>query len=142
MLCAKGGLLLGLLLVAPQSLASAPDIGKSHSRVHIVDDGRAYTYKKGSGSYRVAFNYTGKNWTHADVAAIKIATHQPIAIFPMQYTEPGGMQPGAIVDEKSIGKRWNTITKKPWQSDCEIVVSLCSHRALRTMVKTYRDSRP
>ena len=112
MLCAKGGLLLGLLLVAPQSLASAPDIGKSHSRVHIVDDGRAYTYKKGSGSYRVAFNYTGKNWTHADVAAIKIATHQPIAIFPMQYTEPGGMQPGAIVDEKSIGKRWNTITQK------------------------------
>jgi hypothetical protein len=68
--------------------------------------------KKVRGSYRVAFNYTGKNWTHADVAAIKIATHQPIAIFPMQYTEPGGMQPGAIVDEKSIGKRWNTITQK------------------------------
>ena len=112
MLCAKGGLLLGLLLVASQSFASVPDIGKSHSRIRIVDDGRAYTYKKGSGSYRVAFNYTGKNWTHADVAAIKIATHQPIAIFPMQYTEPGGMQPGAIVDEKSIGKRWNTITQK------------------------------
>ena len=111
MLCAKGSLFLGLLLVASQSFASVPDTGESHIIVSIVDDGRAYTYRKGSGTYRVAFNYTGENWTHADVAAIKIATRQPIAILPMQYTEPGGMQPGAIVYEKNIGKRWNTITQ-------------------------------
>ena len=111
MLCAKGSLLLGFLLVASQSFASVPDTGESHIIVSIVDDGRAYTYRKGSGTYRVAFNYTGENWTHADVAAIKIATRQPIAILPMQYTEPGGMQPGAIVYEKNIGKRWNTITQ-------------------------------
>ena len=111
MLCAKGSLLLGFLLVASQSFASVPDTGESHIIVRIVDDGRAYTYRKGSGTYRVAFNYTGENWTHADVAAIKIATRQPIAILPMQYTEPGGMQPGAIVYEKNIGKRWNTITQ-------------------------------
>jgi hypothetical protein len=88
-----------------------PDTGKSDSHLSIVDDGRVYAYKKGSGSYRVAFNYTGENWTHGDVAAIKIATRQPIAILPMQYTEPGGLQPGASVDERSIGKRWNTITQ-------------------------------
>ena len=111
MLCAKGSLLLGFLLVASQSFASVPDTGESHIIVSIVDDGRAYTYRKGSGTYRVAFNYTGEHWTHADVAAIKIATRQPIAILPMQYTEPGGMQPGAIVYEKNIGKRWNTITQ-------------------------------
>ena len=111
MLCAKGSLLLGFLLVASQSFASVPDTGESHIIVRIVDDGRAYTYRKGSGTYRVAFNYTGENWTHADVAAIKIATRQPIAILPMQYTEPGGMQPGAIVYEKNIGKHWNTITQ-------------------------------
>ena len=111
MLCAKGSLLLGFLLVASQSFASVPDTGESHIIVSIVDDGRAYAYRKGSGTYRVAFNYTGENWTHADVAAIKIATRQPIAILPMQYTEPGGMQPGAIVYEKNIGKRWNTITQ-------------------------------
>ena len=111
MLCAKGSLLLGFLLVASQSFASVPDTGESHIIVRIVDDGRAYTYRKGSGTYRVAFNYTGEHWTHADVAAIKIATRQPIAILPMQYTEPGGMQPGAIVYEKNIGKRWNTITQ-------------------------------
>ena len=111
MLCAKGSLFLGLLLVASQSFASVPDTGESHIIVSIVDDGRVYAYKKGSGTYRVAFNYTGENWTHADVAAIKIATRQPIAILPMQYTEPGGLQPGALVDERSIGKRWNTITQ-------------------------------
>ena len=111
MLCAKGSLLLGLLLITSQPFASVPDTGKSDSRISIVDDGRVYVYKKGSGSYRVAFNYTGENWTHADVAAVKIATRQPIAILPMQYTEPGGLQPGALVDEKSIGKRWNTITQ-------------------------------
>ena len=111
MLCAKGSLFLGLLLVASQSFASVPDTGESHIIVSIVDDGRVYAYKKGSGTYRVAFNYTGENWTHADVAAIKIATRQPIAILPMQYTEPGGMQPGAIVYEENIGKRWNTITQ-------------------------------
>ena len=142
MLCAKGGLLLGLLLVAPQSLASAPDIGKSHSRVHIVDDGRAYTYKKGSGSYRVAFNYTGENWTHADVAAIKIATHQPIAIFPMQYTEPGGMQPGAIVDEKSIGKRWNTITQTAMAERLRDRGFFVLTPSITHYGETYRDFRP
>ena len=61
MLCAKRSLLLGLLLVASQPFASVPEAGKSDSHLSIVDDGRVYAYKKGSGSYRVAFNYTEKD---------------------------------------------------------------------------------
>lgn len=77
----------------------------------VVDEGRSFNFHKGSGDYRVAFNYTGENWTHADVAAIKIETNKPIAIIPMQYTEPGGLQPGAKVNNRSIGKTWNAITQ-------------------------------
>ena len=71
-----------------------------------------YAFDQGVGLYRVKFNYTGKHWTHADVAAIVINTDKPIAVLPMQYTEPSAMQPGAQVHGKHIGKDWNTITQK------------------------------
>ena len=51
-----------------------------------MDSDRAFTFEKGSGLYQVRFNYTGKNWTHADVAGIRIHTEKPIAVLPMQYT--------------------------------------------------------
>ena len=57
----------------------------------ITEAASDYTLFEGSGSYQVAFNYTGANWTHADVAAIQVVTDKPIATLPMQYTEPGGM---------------------------------------------------
>ena len=71
-----------------------------------------YVFDQGVGLYRVQFNYTGKHWTHADVAAIVINTDKPIAVLPMQYTGPTAMQPGAQVDGKHIGKDWNTITQR------------------------------
>ena len=71
-----------------------------------------YVFDQGDGLYRVKFNYTGEHWTHADVAAIVINTDKPIAVLPMQYTEPTAMQPGAKVDGKHIGKDWNTITQR------------------------------
>jgi hypothetical protein len=46
------------------------------------------------------------------VAAIVINTDKPIAVLPMQYTEPSAMQPGAMVSGEPIGKDWNTITQK------------------------------
>ncbi|WP_088330058.1 hypothetical protein [Lacimicrobium sp. SS2-24] len=78
----------------------------------IVDDGKNYTFEAGEGLYKVRFNYTGANWTHADVAAIRINTDQPIAILPQQYTQPGKMMPGATVEGRSIGKLWNQITQQ------------------------------
>ncbi|KUJ84190.1 hypothetical protein AWR36_000275 [Microbulbifer flavimaris] len=77
----------------------------------IVDEQREFTFDKGEGRYRVEFNYTGENWTHADVAAIKVDTDKPIAILPMQYTKPGRMMPGATVGGESIGQQWNLITQ-------------------------------
>ncbi|WP_237066089.1 hypothetical protein [Microbulbifer guangxiensis] len=77
----------------------------------IVDEQRSFTYTKGKGPYRVQFNYTGDNWTHADVAAIRVETDRPIAVLPMQYTRPGGMMPGAQVDGQLIGQQWNLITQ-------------------------------
>ena len=77
-----------------------------------MDSERAFTFEKGSGLYQVRFNYTGKNWTHADVAGIRIHTEKPIAVLPMQYTDPSAMQPGAMVDGRHIGKEWNTITQR------------------------------
>ena len=78
----------------------------------FMDSDRAFTFEKGSGLYQVRFNYTGKNWTHADVAGIHIHTEKPIAVLPMQYTDPSAMQPGAMVDGRHIGKEWNTITQR------------------------------
>ena len=78
----------------------------------FMDTDRSFTFDEGSGLYQVRFNYTGKNWTHADVAGIRIHTEKPIAILPMQYTDPSAMQPGAMVDGKYIGKKWNIITQR------------------------------
>lgn len=77
--------------------------------VSIVNDGRFYQYEEGQGIYRVRYNYTGRNWTHADVAPIRIDTDKPIAILPVQYTT-NKLQAGASVDGAHIGKLWNTIT--------------------------------
>jgi hypothetical protein len=77
-----------------------------------MDTDRTFTFEKGSGLYQVRFNYTGRNWTHADVAGIRIHTEKPIAVLPMQYTDPSAMQPGAVIDGRHIGKEWNTITQR------------------------------
>lgn len=70
----------------------------------------SYTFTAGSGDYLVQFNYTGQNWTHADVKAIPIATDKPIAVLPQQYTS-NGRQPGAFVTGRHIGRIWNVITQ-------------------------------
>lgn len=77
--------------------------------VSIVPDGRTYQFQAGQGIYRVRYNYTGRNWTHADVAPIAINTNKPIAILPMQYTS-NSMQSGAKVYGTPIGRVWNIIT--------------------------------
>ena len=104
-------LLLSLFFAVPHAGASALTNDKNECVTRLIEPAHTYTFFKGSGDYQVAFNYTGENWTHADVAAIKVETSKPIAILPMQYTEPGGMQSGAAVNGKSIGKIWNTITQ-------------------------------
>lgn len=86
--------------------------------VSILDDGRTYQYDVGEGIYRVLYNYTGQNWTHADVAPIHIDTNKPIAILPMQYTS-SGLQPGASVNRVPIGKIWNTITVEEMRNRLE-----------------------
>ena len=78
----------------------------------FMDTDRAFTFERGAGLYQVRFNYTGENWTHADVAGIRIHTEKPIAVLPMQYTDPSAMQPGAVVEGRHIGKEWNTITQR------------------------------
>ena len=78
----------------------------------FMDADRSFTFERGSGLYQIRFNYTGKNWTHADVPGIRIHTEKPIAVLPMQYTDPSAMQPGAVVDGRHIGKEWNTITQR------------------------------
>lgn len=70
-----------------------------------------YSFAAGSGDYAVQFNYTGKQWTHADVKAIPIATDKPIAVLPQQYTS-NGRQPGAFVNGRHIGRIWNEITQE------------------------------
>lgn len=97
-----------ILLVGCQQMP-APDQAVT---AQIIEDGKAYAFEAGEGVYQVRFNYTGENWTHADVAAIKINTHRPIAILPQQYTQPGKMMPGATVNGRSIGKLWNQITQQ------------------------------
>ena len=77
--------------------------------VTIVPDGRIYQFEAGRGIYRVRYNYTGDNWTHADVAPIRIDTDKPIAILPMQYTR-NSLQSGAKVYGTPIGWLWNSIT--------------------------------
>ena len=111
---ANYALLLSLCLVALDAGAvdtTNDENDKNLCVTRITEAVGDFTLFEGSGNYQVAFNYTGANWTHADVAAIQVVTDKPIAILPMQYTEPGGMQPGAAVNGQSIGKFWNTITQ-------------------------------
>ncbi|MGL4503744.1 MAG: hypothetical protein ACRC2M_01955 [Planktothrix sp.] len=91
------------------SSVSACQNSNSTETVAILEDGRSYEYEAGQGIYRVRYNYTGKNWTHADVAPIRINTNKPIAILPMQYTS-NGLQSGASVNGVSVGRVWNSIT--------------------------------
>jgi hypothetical protein len=109
-------LLLSLCLVALTAGAAGTTNDENVCVTRVIEENSDYTLFKGSGDYKVAFNYTGENWTHADVAAIQVTTHKPIAVLPMQYTEPGGMQPGAAVNGQSIGKIWNTITQSEMAS--------------------------
>ncbi|WP_226702126.1 hypothetical protein [Microbulbifer elongatus] len=105
-------LLCSLSASLPTSAFSDTDAcGELLPPTRIVDERRALSFAKGEGRYRVQFNYTGENWTHADVAAIKVDTDRPIAVLPMQYTKPGRMMPGAMVDGQSIGQQWNLITQ-------------------------------
>ena len=113
---ANYALLLSLCLVALTAGAAGTTNDKNVCVTRVIEANSDYTLFKGSGDYKVAFNYTGENWTHADVAAIRVTTHKPIAVLPMQYTEPGGMQPGAAVNGQSIGKIWNTITQSEMAS--------------------------
>lgn len=107
---------LSLCLVALNAGAVDTANNENVCVTRITEAASDYTLFEGLGNYQVAFNYTGANWTHADVAAIQVATSKPIAILPMQYTEPGGMQPGATVNGQSIGKLWNTITQSEMAS--------------------------
>ena len=113
---ANYALLLNLCLVALNACAATSTNDENLCLTRVMKEGSDYTFFEGSGNYQVAFNYTGENWTHADVAAIQVVTSKPIAILPMQYTEPGGMQPGAAVNGQSIGKLWNTITQSEMAS--------------------------
>jgi len=113
---ANYALLLSLCLVALNAGAVDTSNNENVCVTRITEAASEYTLFEGAGNYQVAFNYTGDNWTHADVAAIQVVTSKPIAILPMQYTEPGGMQPGAKVNGQSIGKLWNTITQSEMAS--------------------------
>jgi len=94
---------------SPDSYLASAQTGVELASVSIVNDGRFYQYEVGQGIYRVRYNYTGRNWTHADVAPIRIDTDKPIAILPVQYTT-NKLQAGASVDGAHIGRLWNTIT--------------------------------
>ena len=83
------------LLLAALVMALPVQAATSRS---FMDTDRAFTFERGAGLYQVRFNYTGENWTHADVAGIRIHTEKPIAVLPMQYTDPSAMQPGAVVE--------------------------------------------
>lgn len=118
---AKQVLLLGLCLGALHAGATGATNDENVCVTLLIEPDREYNLFEGSGDYQVAFNYTGDNWTHADVAAIKVATKKPIAILPMQYTDPNGMQPGAAVEGRSIGKIWNTITQAEMASRLRVL---------------------
>ena len=72
---------LAVILLLAASLIALP-IHAATAR-SFTDTDRNFTFEKGSGLYQVRFNYTGKNWTHADVAGIRIHTEKPIAVLPM-----------------------------------------------------------
>ncbi|WP_262693364.1 hypothetical protein [Kordiimonas aquimaris] len=86
-------------------------IAAASETVEIAESCENYLSTAGVGDYRVCYTYTGENWPHADVAAVRINTEKPIAIIPVQYTV-GKAQPGASVNGRSIGFIWNTITQE------------------------------
>ena len=109
-------LLLVSLLTACSSgtksmLAPLPEQTAAANLIQLDQD-TAYQFDRGEGIHRVRFNYSGKNWTVADVAAIQINTNAPIAIIPQQYTTEGKMMPGAAVNGRNVGKLWNEITQQ------------------------------
>ena len=88
--------------------------GMQQVQINAAD--RPYAFDQGDGLYRVKFNYPGKHWTHADVAAIVINTDKPIAVLPMQYTEPSAMQPGRRFMVNTLVKTGTPLRKKRWRS--------------------------
>lgn len=70
-----------------------------------------YASDVGQGLYRTCFTYTGENWPHADVAAIRFDADKPLAVIPVQYTA-NSAQPGAEVAGRNIGLEWNRITQE------------------------------
>lgn len=96
-----------LLTACSQNPAPQPAV----QFVQLQQD-KSYQFDRGEGIHRVRFNYSGENWTLADVAAIRLNTHQPIAILPQQYTAEGKMMPGAAVNGRNVGKLWNRITQQ------------------------------
>ena len=72
---------LAVILLLSASIITLP-IHAAATR-SFMDVESALTFEKGSGLYQVRFNYTGKNWTHADVAGIRIHTEKPLAVLPM-----------------------------------------------------------
>ncbi|MFM2400010.1 MAG: hypothetical protein RL341_2167 [Pseudomonadota bacterium] len=90
---------------------AAPKPPTQSGEAVVSTSATGYATTAGQGAYTVHYTYTGKNWTHAEVAAIKIDTAKPIAILPQQYTV-NGEQPGAFVNGRHVGKVWNTITQE------------------------------
>lgn len=105
-------LFIPVLMLSGCSPEPEPEAESPAARLVIVDDDRDYRFHRGTGDYQVRFNYSGEHWTHADVAAIRVETSQPIAILPQQYTSPGKMMPGAFVNGANIGRLWNEITQQ------------------------------
>ncbi|SNY56629.1 hypothetical protein SAMN06297280_3096 [Arsukibacterium tuosuense] len=98
-----------------QVLPAEPEPGPANAApvqfIQLEQD-KSFQFERGDGERRVRFNYTGDNWTVADVAAIWLTTDQPIAILPQQYTAEGKMMPGAAVNGRNVGKLWNEITQQ------------------------------
>lgn len=104
-------LVLALLTACSAGPRSDRQPGTVANFIQLQQENR-YQFDRGEGIHRVRFNYSGENWTVADVAAIGINTSQPIAIIPQQYTAEGKMMPGAAVNGRNVGKLWNSITQQ------------------------------
>lgn len=93
-------------------ITASPVIGQEQNASPLSEaDCTAHSSDVGEGLYRTCFTYTGENWPHANVAAIKFDTAKPIAVVPVQYTK-NGAQPGAEVNGRNIGFEWNKITQE------------------------------
>jgi len=92
------------------TLAGCGGTGTTAETTATAPPAATYSRSGGTGEYLVHFNYTGQNWTHADVKAIPIETSKPIAVLPQQYTS-NGRQPGAFVNGRHVGRIWNEITQ-------------------------------